>query len=693
MGGMFVFKKLSGKITFIIGVTVVIVAGMIAVYMQSRIITEIGRYAKTELQLQSREISEKSALAFVDAIYKVEGLRNLAETSIDVREYKNNAARYITGYLNENIGSFIHGMLNNSEYLSAAYLSFHPDLSGAPYVGEIFYTKTGNVITYMNDPLPYEDFQESDPDMQWFYGAYNSGDPYWTQVYTDETGIIMISYVVPVIIGGEKVGVAGADIPIDHIEDLLKNVKVYDTGVVLLEDGFGDFIETNAITEQLEAGEKEKLSRAARESSGEVFEMKLGKKTYMIAAAPLSGLSGGMIYAAAPKNEVNAEVTSSLIRFAVIFIVCFILVILISYKIAKPIAKPLTALSSFLKRAASTGDLVLQPEDSQAIDKYSRLKDETGQVMEDAAAFVRHIAEIAEALEVIAAGDLTHEMMTQSDKDTMGVALAHLFENLNNIFGEIKAATNQVAAGSKQIADGSQSLAQGTTQQAAAVEQLSSSIAHIAQKTKDNAEMAARAADFADSIKDSAEKGSRRMDDMMEAVKDINQASQNIEKVIKVIDDIAFQTNILALNAAVEAARAGQHGKGFAVVAEEVRNLASKSAEAAKDTGSLITNSIEKADLGARISGETAESLEEIVSGINESGQIVAQIAKSSEEQSAEIAQINTGIDQVAKVIQQNSATAQQSAAASEEMSGQSGVLEDLIMQFKLKDVKPKNIE
>jgi len=251
---------------------------------------------------------------------------------------------------------------------------------------------------------------------------------------------------------------------------------------------------------------------------------------------------------------------------------------------------------------------------------------------------------------------------------------------------EINAATGQVSSGSKQIANGAQALAQGSTEQAASVEQLSASISDIALKTKDNAEKASRAATLASSIMQNAEKGSRQMGEMTNAVKEINQASQSISKVIKVIDDIAFQTNILALNAAVEAARAGQHGKGFAVVAEEVRNLAGKSAEAAKDTGGLISNSMEKAELGARIAEETAASLADIVAGINESTQIVGEIATSSEEQSIGISQVNTGIDQVAQVVQQNSATAEESAAASEEMSGQSSMLENLIAQFKLKN-------
>jgi methyl-accepting chemotaxis protein len=236
---------------------------------------------------------------------------------------------------------------------------------------------------------------------------------------------------------------------------------------------------------------------------------------------------------------------------------------------------------------------------------------------------------------------------------------------------------------SKQISNGAQTLAQGSTEQAASVQQLSSSITEIALKTKDNAEMAGRASALANTIKGNAEKGSRQMDEMMGAVKEINAASQSINKVIKVIDDIAFQTNILALNAAVEAARAGQHGKGFAVVAEEVRSLAAKSAEAAKDTGSLIANSMEKAELGSRIATETAASLTEIVAGINESSQIVSEIAKSSDEQSRGITQVNQGIEQVANIVQQNSATAEESAAAAEELNSQSNMLEDLLIQFK----------
>ena len=256
---------------------------------------------------------------------------------------------------------------------------------------------------------------------------------------------------------------------------------------------------------------------------------------------------------------------------------------------------------------------------------------------------------------------------------------AELVGNIADIIPSFVSASNQ-------IANGAQSLAQGATEQAAAIEELSGSISEIAHKSKMNTEMAETTANLANTIKNNVEKGNRHMDEMINAVGEINVASQAIGKVIKTIEDIAFQTNILALNAAVEAARAGTAGKGFAVVAEEVRNLANKSAEAAKDTAKLIENSIEKATQGTNIADETAACLAEIVSGINESGQLIGEITKSSEEQSASINQINIGIDQVSQIIQQNSATAEESAALSEEMSAQANSLEELIHEFKYRN-------
>ncbi len=382
----------------------------------------------------------------------------------------------------------------------------------------------------------------------------------------------------------------------------------------------------------------------------------------------------------------SIETLVAIINGALIFIAIAV-GIFFALIISNSISKPLAPLTGFMRKAGTEGDIVLRPEDMKSISGYSKRKDEIGQTISAAAAFVTRVIEISNALGIVADGDLTVEIEPLSERDVLGISLQKMTQNLNTMFTEINTATTQVSTGSHQIADGAQTLAAGSTEQAASVQELSSSIAEVAERTKDNSAKADQAADLANTIKGSAEKGSGQMDDMMKSVRDINASSQSISKVIKTIDDIAFQTNILALNAAVEAARAGQHGKGFAVVAEEVRNLSAKSAQAAKDTETLIEDSMQKAAQGVKIAGETSASLSEIVKGINESTALITEIARASEEQSKNISQINSGVEQVAKVVQQNSATAQESAAASEEMSSQSAILRELIAQFKLKNV------
>ncbi len=354
--------------------------------------------------------------------------------------------------------------------------------------------------------------------------------------------------------------------------------------------------------------------------------------------------------------------------------------------IAGLISKPIIPFTAYLKKAGTTGDITLSPGDTKQIGEYGKRRDEIGQMITAFAAFLARISEIEHILSDVADGDLTAKLALLSEEDSMGRSLRGMLQNLQDMLSEINASSSQVNAGSNQLAHGAQALAAGSTEQAASIQELSAALSEIAEKTKDNADKAEKASRLADSIKAVAGKGNAQMDGMIQSVKEINEASQSIGKVIKTIDDIAFQTNILALNAAVEAARAGQHGKGFAVVAEEVRNLAQKSAEAAKDTENLIANSMEKADKGVQIANETAQSLSEIVSGINESSMLVGEIAAASEAQSAGLTRINSGIDQVAQVVQQNSATAEESAAASEEMSGQSAMLQELISQFKLDD-------
>ena len=381
----------------------------------------------------------------------------------------------------------------------------------------------------------------------------------------------------------------------------------------------------------------------------------------------------------------NALYVTLLIIIIIIIAVALAVALYLAFYVSGLIAKPLVKMGNALEQLGKTGDTELPHELTAALQECSKRKDEIGQCAEAVSKLIDHLLTIESELKSFAAGDLTADIHVLSERDTIGVAVSTMSSNLSKMLLEMRDASSHVSEGAKQVADGAQALAQGATEQAATVQELSSSISEIATMTKENAEVAEKAAELANSIMGSAEKGSYQMDQMIQAVKDINEASTSIGKIIKTIDDIAFQTNILALNAAVEAARAGQHGKGFAVVAEEVRNLAAKSAEAAKETGMMIQNSMEKAELGVQIAGGTAESLQEIVAGISESSHLMEQIATASEQQSEGIEQINTGIDQVAQVVQQNAATAEESAATSEEMSSSSTMLQELAMRFKIK--------
>ncbi len=287
----------------------------------------------------------------------------------------------------------------------------------------------------------------------------------------------------------------------------------------------------------------------------------------------------------------------------------------------------------------------------------------------------------------IADGDLdvTVDIHTKDEVGVLAQAFRAMTENMNDAMSNINTASEQVASGARQVSDSSMALSQGATEQASSIEELTASIEEISTQTKQNANNANQANELAENAKVNAMQGNSQMKDMLKAMDEINDSSSNINKIIKVIDEIAFQTNILALNAAVEAARAGQHGKGFAVVAEEVRNLAARSANAAKETTDMIEGSIKKVEGGTKIANETAQALGRIVEGVAKVANLVSDIAIASNEQAASISQINQGIMQVSQVVQSNSSTSEEGAAASEELSSQAELLKEQVSRFKLK--------
>ncbi len=393
-----------------------------------------------------------------------------------------------------------------------------------------------------------------------------------------------------------------------------------------------------------------------------------------------SGQTIGVIGADIHADEVNqASAIFGLLMCVIVAAFCVVCAIIFRRYVNKNVGVPVEQLALASTKIAK-GDMDVEV-------KYTS-DDEIGTLSRSFQSMVESTRNQVRLLENIADGDLTVMPKARSKQDSMSMAMQKTVLNLRKIVGQISIGTREVMSGSQQVAGGATTLAQGSIEQTSAVNELSRFIGDVADKTKQNTEKAESAAGLTLNIRQSAENGSRQMEELLRAVEDINEASASINKIMKVIDDISFQTNILALNAAVEAARAGENGKGFSIVADEVRNLAAKSAQAAKESSALISNSISKAEEGARIARVTSESLADIVRGINESADIIHEIASSSVAQNTEIDQINAGIENVNQVVRLNSDTAQQSAAASQQMSGQAQMLNELVSAFRVKDAE-----
>lgn len=376
------------------------------------------------------------------------------------------------------------------------------------------------------------------------------------------------------------------------------------------------------------------------------------------------------------KAEANTKLSEVSIFITLALIIITVIVsVLLSIIISKLIATP-------VKKMAEIADKIAIGDTDVSLDLNS--KDEVGMLAKAFNEMINNIKYQVHIVERFADGDLTLSVNPKSDVDTLGIKLKEMVESNRNLLLNIKQAADHIASSANQVSESSIILSQGASEQASAVEELTASLEEVSSQTNLNAEKANNANSIAEIAQVNADLGTTKMKEMLVAMDEINESSSNISKVIKVIDDIAFQTNILALNAAVEAARAGHLGKGFAVVAEEVRNLAARSANAAKETTEMIASSIKKSEDGTKIAKETADALNKIVGSLSEAGGLVTEIAGASNDQAISIGQINIGIEQVLGVVQSNSATSQENAAASEELASQSEILRETVSKYKL---------
>jgi len=390
--------------------------------------------------------------------------------------------------------------------------------------------------------------------------------------------------------------------------------------------------------------------------------------------------------AQASLDAAQQHISTYFIIFTVLIAVAVVFTIYCLYNIAARIKNPLSVLGRATYHLTRTGNLKLPAELAAEMKRYEATGDEISSVIVSFEMMVKSLLQKVEVLEMVAQGDLRSRVIPASDEDYLGIAVNAVVTNLNTIVSDVINATEQLSVGANQLSVGAQSLSQSASEQSATMDKLHESAGEIASEAAENAERAAEASVLTANIRANATEGGRKMVDMTIAMSEINKASHSIGSVMKVIDEIAFQTNILALNAAVEAARAGVHGKGFAVVADEVRNLATKSGEAANDTNAMIADTITKSDMGTKIVDEAIAFFKTIEEGIANINELLNEIAKAAKSQSYAIERVTKSLTDMTNVVYHNSATSEQSAAASEEMNSQALLLKEAVNRFLLEE-------
>ncbi len=525
----------------------------------------------------------------------------------------------------------------------------------------------------------------------WYQNGIKSEDFILGDVYFDEDSQSYVVGASGVLKGadGEVRGVAAADVYLDSISRIVSGVQIEETGGIFLVDTQTDTIighkDPEIVGKQLGEAGGDMYTYAAGQIEAGKTGLTLHDNTY-IQVEQIPG-SNWVAVAYVSRGEVLKELmqlTTSMLLVAVVAIAILILLIVILLK--RIIGVPVRELSQAATRIAE-GELE-QSIQYHSGDELGVLADDFNRVTLRLRDYVGYINEISEKLREIAGGNLafTLEKEYTGEFEKIKIALEEISRELNGTMGQLRAASRDVAAGAEQVSSGATTLSQGSTEQAAEVETLAGHISAVSDSVHKIARGAQEASRISQEVKNGLLSSNEKMNNMTEVIQKISDKSTEIHQIVKTIEDIAFQTNILALNAAVEAARAGSAGKGFAVVADEVRNLAGKSSAAAQETTVLLSQTVDAMEEGVQAAQDTAESMMKVVAQADEMSGLVDGIAAYTKEQDANATEITNGIEQISTVVQTNVATAEASAAASEELSGQAAVLREMVGRFRLKN-------
>lgn len=523
----------------------------------------------------------------------------------------------------------------------------------------------------------------------WFR-ATQTDKPVLTEPYVDaSSGLTIITAASGVTKkgSGEPLGVMGLDIQLAHLNDIMATYRIGTSGSVILTTESGlivyhpnkDLIQKNISEIDISPNIKEAF---AKKESGD-FNYTMDQVSYA-GSIKKAGNTGWFVLSSLPRSEFLSQQNKVIATVGIVFALSALVLIFLIFLVAKGISKPLAKLSIAAKQIAA-GDLDVLVEVSTN-DEIGLVAESLSNTSSQLKNYVNYIDEISAVLDQIAERNLVFQLQYDYKGDFAKVknSMLKIRSTLTTTMEQITITSDQVAYGSQNISESSKSLADGASQQAASVEELASTINEISHKIEQNAKDSARANEQAMEAAGELETSNHHMGELVLAMTDITESSNEISKIIKDIEGIAFQTNILALNAAVEAARAGEAGKGFAVVADEVRNLASRSAAAAKDTAELIDGAIRAVENGTSLADQAAKSVTSAVNTTRQVTERISRISEASVEQSEAIRQVTIGVDQISGVVQTNSANAEEGAAASEDLYEHASRLKGLVNEFKV---------
>ena len=512
-----------------------------------------------------------------------------------------------------------------------------------------------------------------------------------TSSYVDaETNQTIVTIAGPVLVNNNVAGVIGFDVSLDMLNTSLEKIVIGETGYITLLDSANMILchpDSTVVGTTVEEAQYSSNMESALLNHQDTDGMAYTRRgnPYYGSNVYLEDL-GYQVLGVMPKAEFDEHVFSAVRLVIFCFIVCDVILAAIVVVLAFSITRPLKKLNEVAEQLAD-GELDLQYT-AQGRDEVAQLGRSISRIVDRLKTYIQYIDELAAVLDQMGRGDLVFHLQHdyKGEFSKLKDGLLHIQHNMSDVLSSIAQSAIQVNMGADQIASGAQALAQGATEQASSVQELSDAVRELGQKVSTGAEKAGMVITRLNEVKDQVNASNGQMQDMLVAMGDISRHSNDIGKIINTIDNIAFQTNILALNAAVEAARAGTAGKGFAVVADEVRSLAAKSAAAAKETNDLIARSVKAVQQGEEIARSTAEALSTAASS---SGEVVSAIEKVTldyQEQAHHLQDISNGVDQISTVVQTNSATAEESAAASQELAGQAASMQHEIGLFHLLD-------